>query len=142
MALMSLVFLDYILGMLSKKEGKGMRLFMKKYSRVLWISSSFSMLCMFAFFHINTNSCGLVLACALMHAINTCQSNLEYYTQNIMSITAKQKSYIFVFIYCEFFYRMVFLSYFYLMVGSTCIAGYMIGNFLVSFLIEYLLHRR
>ncbi|KAL4475986.1 hypothetical protein ABPG72_007872 [Tetrahymena utriculariae] len=140
-AIMSLVFLDYIGEMCKSEEGRGMKLFLKKYLRVFLISSPYSLFCFFTFYKGFTAS-GLTLACGIIHILNTAQTNLEYYTQNILTIKAKQKIYIYTFIACEFFYRLVFLSFFRMMILQSGIIGYLIGEFCVNFLLELIICKK
>lgn len=118
-----------------------MRLFQKKYAHVLLISSPFAVLCFFGYFELPTHH-GLLLACGFIHAANTIQSNLEFYTQNIVTITLKQRIYIYIFSFCEFFYRLVFLSYFKQLIGKGGISGYLTGMFFVNMFCEFIACKR
>lgn len=94
-------------------EEREMRLFKKKYGHVLLLSSPFAVMCFLGYFKSTYGEQPLLLVCGIVHTLSTVQSNMVFYTQNIPTIKITHKTYISIFLFCEFFYRLVFLSYFY-----------------------------
>lgn len=103
-------------------------------------------LSLFAFFaHFNqksTPTIRLLLACGIIHIISSTHCNFLYYTQSVDSISRRQRTYIALLILFESFYRLTFLSLLFTSLGEGGIAGVLVAEFIIHFVIEFAMQRK